>query len=882
MTQDGASGYPCTVALVLLMCTGHVAHAAGINLSDVVFTNPDYNFTSTGIYDEYGTDTIGWGFMALAWGSTDYSGLANTVQVHHDAGIKFQARIEWDVVWEGMTEIFAPDDYHQAAVRDLDGDPLYFPWNPTAFWFCSHQPLFQDYILYQIDLALGIDPDSLMFDSQTSTPITYSNGGCFCDRCMADFRDWLDANYTSSELAAMGIADIASFNYHDFLVDAGYDRRSYNSQCRNWPNTIPLSNEYRLFQLQWLNVYMQELVDYARREKPGLMTSTSSPIWDPYFEGGRLLYLPQMDFYTSECTHRANRRAVADEMFPVYKIADALDRPIVTTAQPSPDWWTMWSENRVNLCRTWIAQAYAHGALFMVPISMWAYQGATQRWYESSPGDYDYIYQFIDDNPNLFDGYEPVAHIGLLYVHTAYRNNVAEVFDVCAEMTNANIPFKLLVAGDDWWPRYLDETEVQSLDAVVTTADVGYLDPVQQAALDTVSEKTVQWPDAAGLFDLLPREITVGASNVIALPRANLDATTAPFICHLLNRNYVSANDTMTVQEDFDVTLADSLYGSPIVGATYFEPGELPVALPIQSSAGSVTVTVPHLELWGILELRADTDGDGLSDLAETNTGTYVDETDTGTDPNDPDTDDDGLSDGHEVNACGTDPNDPDSDHDTLADGWEVENGLDPLAADADGDADNDGLLNQQEHDYGTDPQRADTDDDGYTDTVEVARDSDPLDADDVPAPWLVTVTIQPEQPVVSTGEPFNFQVVGQLNDGSDADLSEAGVTWTHESGVGEIDTSTGIFMSDEVGAAEVSVAVTLDSETQRDVISFTVEQVFPFGDVNNSGAVDAVDVQLVINAVLGLDVEWNCEVNDDDLLNARDVQLVINAVLGL
>ena len=46
-----------------------------------------------------------------------------------------------------------------------------------------------------------------------------------------------------------------------------------------------------------------------------------------------------------------------------------------------------------------------------------------------------------------------------------------------------------------------------------------------------------------------------------------------------------------------------------------------------------------------------DTDGDGLADGVETNTGTFVSASDTGTDPNDPDTDDDGLADGVETNT---------------------------------------------------------------------------------------------------------------------------------------------------------------------------------------------------------------------------------------
>lgn len=53
-----------------------------------------------------------------------------------------------------------------------------------------------------------------------------------------------------------------------------------------------------------------------------------------------------------------------------------------------------------------------------------------------------------------------------------------------------------------------------------------------------------------------------------------------------------------------------------------------------------------------------DTDGDLLTDDVETDTGTYVSPTDTGSDPNDFDSDDDGYFDGLEVDL-GTDPNDP-------------------------------------------------------------------------------------------------------------------------------------------------------------------------------------------------------------------------------
>lgn len=68
---------------------------------------------------------------------------------------------------------------------------------------------------------------------------------------------------------------------------------------------------------------------------------------------------------------------------------------------------------------------------------------------------------------------------------------------------------------------------------------------------------------------------------------------------------------------------------------------------------------------------RADKDQDGISDQDEALV--------TGTDPNNPDSDNDGLADGVEVSNR-MNPLDPDMDHDGVSDGQEVEQGTDPFS----------------------------------------------------------------------------------------------------------------------------------------------------------------------------------------------------------
>ena len=60
-----------------------------------------------------------------------------------------------------------------------------------------------------------------------------------------------------------------------------------------------------------------------------------------------------------------------------------------------------------------------------------------------------------------------------------------------------------------------------------------------------------------------------------------------------------------------------------------------------------------------------------------------------------------------------------DTDWDSMPDAWEQENGLAVGVNDASGDADSDGLINQEEYTLGTNPQSADTDGDGLSDADE-------------------------------------------------------------------------------------------------------------------------------------------------------------------
>ena len=591
--------------------------------SDVLITRP----CSMDVYRRYRATGLGWGFLP----EPDRRGLPpdeemmRDVDEAHRCGVQFQGRVELDADWMGMIDF--DSNFMESTVRDLNNKPAVTWWVHTykghpSYHFCTNAPGYRHYLMYQLRRVMEAGTDWLMIDSAIPTigALNARYGGCFCQHCMAGFRDYLKEELDTPAREALQIDDLAAFDYRDYLLSRDFTDQRYRAEILAFPATIPLAREYFNYQWSEVNALFREFKRYAQEFGDSVPMSSNSP----YYWAEFMYAVDAHDFYTNEMEYRPPE----DEVLPsepiyTFKLADALGKLVAITGVPSA-FEPYRLHDRPGHIRLWIAQAYAHGHVFMVPDKMWTHRfaGEPDRWYHSKPGDYEDLYHFLRDYPDLFDGYESVASVALIFSNNSVRQYLGErlssghlggqnrsapktdLVKACLALSAANVDYRIIVAGDDWVDDRLLDADLSQFRAVVRF-EPSHLSGEQEAKLSSAADQLVTWSAADALIEAAGRNIRVaGAENLSVLPRFQPENASSPLVCHLINSSYDPQADTFHTQREVDLTIGESMLGRVFTSATLFAPGRAPIAVDCRVLDDATTVTVPHLDMWAIVKLE--------------------------------------------------------------------------------------------------------------------------------------------------------------------------------------------------------------------------------------------------------------------------------------
>ena len=271
---------------------------------------------------------------------------------------EFARFMEYDPQWE------------QAVCLTPRGERLRVPWlwdhshnGSPAYWFCTNNPRYRKFLREQVTLAARSGMEGVHIDDHLGAAATGWIGGCFCESCVAGFKEYLRTHVPASRLKEAGVGDPARFNYRDFVrawLDAHPGQRAVEA---------PLGDEYRVYQYRAAEGVMADLRDTALRAAGhDLAFGANAGLPDT----GSLTDYRVLTQFSCEVGQNAEGGPTAENTNAVlaYKLAAALKRPLTATAS-GQDWAFVKANTRPELVRTWIAQAYAFGQFFLTMHHVW-------------------------------------------------------------------------------------------------------------------------------------------------------------------------------------------------------------------------------------------------------------------------------------------------------------------------------------------------------------------------------------------------------------------------------------------------------------------------------------------------------------------------------
>lgn len=525
------------------------------------------------VYEAYGA-------TVLAWGGTPTPESLKTA-----AGIRFFGSVGMVTEFARYYERF-PTNYEQGLCRDLEGIPFKVPWltdhnhkGVPFWWCCTRQPVFRQYISERVVETVKSGAYGVHIDDHLGTAGAMFLGGCFCDLCAKGFPSFLKQNGSTTA------ADVDDYRavLRAFLAEKQGRKISEH----------PLWETWRVYQLRGAAQFMKELKDLAAKTgaRPVPMSANACLLWGPHLSDYQTL-----DLFSAEIDHHASAKQLSAVPVVAYRIADAVGRPLASTASGG-DWAFIKASGRHGLVRSWIALGYAAGNCIMAPNRQWCYTPEKgTHWYEGPSEQFAPLYRFVREHADLFDGYQNHADITVVYSQRTYDREPGVLMNLCERLSKENISYRLELGGDAVvdHPLSLERLREAKRVLILNRKDFTVTDDRLLARLDSQRcfedvEKALQ-----GLVPAIQLELP---KNVRLFPRAKPGGA----VIHLVNWDYDAEKDSVRTITDVSMKLNLQALGlEGVTKARLLVPGRDPKMLTVDGGR----IVVPELPTWGMLELK--------------------------------------------------------------------------------------------------------------------------------------------------------------------------------------------------------------------------------------------------------------------------------------
>ena len=286
-------------------------------------------------------------------------------------------------------------------VHDREGTPVYATWmrawkqpNP---WGCANHPEFRAGHLRFVQHIIDIGADLIQRDEPRQNQHALRWGGCFCEHCMKAFNTWLEKNGDPDVLKKLGIAELKSFDYREYLRERN---APIGDDFGKWKGD-ELKQYFEQFQIdstesfdQW---WREELNKYAGRYVP-VSCNNGVQSWNKIEEA--------FDYCIGELSAA---HATPEYLYNAMKTAashgktQSVTMPLQKYSDLTPEW--------LLLIRQTIAAVYAVGSHIEMPWDTYLPTPDAQRFF-GDPADYADLTGFVLAMAPYLDGYDDTATCG--------------------------------------------------------------------------------------------------------------------------------------------------------------------------------------------------------------------------------------------------------------------------------------------------------------------------------------------------------------------------------------------------------------------------------------------------------------------------------------
>jgi len=476
------------------------------------------------------------------------------------------------------------------AVLDSKGEIVGVPWLEkrgfTIPMACVNDPEYKKWLFDKIDTVLTLKPKAIHFDEPLMDLVTLKSrgSGCFTQYSLSDFDLYLKR---SSE----------------FL-----------SRIRSSEKNMPLATEYGEFKLLSTLKLFGELVDYAKQGSvsPILIAANVSP--DNWM---RIHFIQYLDYLSPEVNHHAAKLVVPDSPILAYLMANAMNIAMFSTAF-GVDWSVVSSGEHEMLASAWIAQAYATGQYMNFPLRAWV-PGST---YRPKSTIYPRLSSWIKEESALFDGYDTIASHALLInidiLRSSEDRKLLQAF--ITNLIKNGVLFRIVLDGG------INNSKLPAMclkndESVIVVLSEYYSEDANEILLDRQDERMMWEPSRA---EMLKGSVKAGFAQIELLgekgiyifPRVKHDVINDSIVLHLLNRDYLPDSKRMKTKGSFQIKMSKKIFKhSKIKNAILHQPVldeessrdsvNVSTKLSVKDDGEYLTITVPSLDLWGIIEFTS-------------------------------------------------------------------------------------------------------------------------------------------------------------------------------------------------------------------------------------------------------------------------------------